>query len=426
MRKALAVTCLFALVHVATGAHSAGGQALAAEATSDDRWPEIVVSGEVFSSADVQRAAEAQELANELDEEGRRRFEHSYGGLRLKDRASRVEVFLVTDDAEATRFFEGFGSSVRVTVREGTATAAEVAAVQLAVLEAVATDESLNRELGSIEPDLVGGTVRLRFNSASDELIVETRKRFGPHVVTEVREDRGVDFLGPAYDAAPWNGGIMITNGAGDCTAGVPTHNSAGQKFILTAGHCFAENQSVRNYSVQISAGGNGLLGNVISRDLRNYGYDAEVIAANSSDLSYSGGTNSTARAEFAGAGPTQVGSYVCHSGAFEGQRCSYVVGVSGCHNVFEPALGHNRYRCGYTYTHNADPQTAGPGDSGGPVYQWFGSTIKAVGLLSRGDGAGPTATCSNWSAQVYRTCAGNYWFTDIGPLLALWGLTVN
>ncbi len=75
------------------------------------------------------------------------------------------------------------------------------------------------------------------------------------------------------------------------------------------------------------------------------------------------------------------------------------------------------------TATSRSGALIVGPGDSGGPVYQRFGANLKANGTITA-EGNGPR--CTNWAAQTTRTCSNTVYFTDVGPELSLWGLTVQ
>jgi hypothetical protein len=178
--------------------------------------------------------------------------------------------------------------------------------------------------------------------------------------------------------------------------------------------------------------GGGPYLGPVTARDTSGGGLDAELIHSPSSAFGstiYVGATSSNSKRTLIGAGPTQPGSIVCVSGAYEGERCSTVAANPACFTIAEyeyhPHVG-PRYLCQMVYTFSSIKDTFGAGDSGAPVYQYFGSTVKAVGIGSALDRFSPhIGSCSNWSAQLVRACGSNYWFVAIAPILVKWGLSV-
>ncbi len=258
------------------------------------------------------------------------------------------------------------------------------------------------------------------------------RQRFGSDIDVQAASRADIPVLRASRiaDHAPWNGGDFISDGSGTCTSGLPTHNGAGQQFLVTAGHCFAAGATVWNYAPDIGLGAatpSTRIGTVYSRDYRDGYLDAELISAAASSLTWVGATATTTSRSFAGgAGPVAAGSNVCVSGAFEGEHCDLIVQpnhVDQSQLFWEPATQTYHLSRHVTQAIGPNPQSVGEGDSGGPVYQYFGSTPKAVGIIAGGP---DSVQCSNWGAQKPRKCSGTVWFTDVANILVQWGLTIN
>ncbi|HEV7949048.1 MAG TPA: S1 family peptidase, partial [Glaciihabitans sp.] len=228
-------------------------------------------------------------------------------------------------------------------------------------------------------------------------------------------------FLDRQNDYAPWNGGDFITNGRGDCTSGIPVHNPGGARYLVTAGHCFAVGEVIRNKSVRIPLGTNNIIGPVAVRDfLTPYSLDAELINTNSSPYTWRGGTagQSPTTKSFAGALTSPIGAPVCHSGAFEGDRC-FTIQQNGITKQIE-----GYWLSSLVRATGSDPQAVGQGDSGGPVVRMIGNSMYGVGTVTAGEGV--WTTCSNWSPQTSRKCYPTLLYTDLGPTLTKWGISVN
>jgi hypothetical protein len=241
-------------------------------------------------------------------------------------------------------------------------------------------------------------------------------------------------------DCPGWNGGDFISNGTENCTSGLPVHNSAGQQFIVTAGHCSPTNAAVWNWAPYIGLGSatqQTLIGHVYSNAIGpkcaalpcQVGLDAEIIPAASSSLAWNGGTSTSTTLNFAGqSGMPYDGLAVCPDGAFEGQHCTET--VKGPIPATRSYCANNICTAYYTSRDTVemdgtDGQAVGPGDSGGPVYA---GTI-AVGIITAAVASGD---CGNWGSQAAaqgnptRQCGHDAFFTGAAWVLSEWGLAVN
>jgi hypothetical protein len=162
-------------------------------------------------------------------------------------------------------------------------------------------------------------------------------------------------------DVPSFWGGAGISAGGGTCSAGYAVKNSAGTRFMVTAGHCWANGTQVRTES------GANVFGTVSGRQLPTFNgqpKDMELIGGSSySGRVYNGGIFSTTSNPVVAAGGASVGyNNYCHSGRTTGENCGHtatsttatVCTSSGCKtNVIQ-------------FTGGVMIQ---PGDSGGAFY---------------------------------------------------------
>ncbi|MGL5810343.1 MAG: hypothetical protein ACRCYQ_10390 [Nocardioides sp.] len=124
-------------------------------------------------------------------------------------------------------------------------------------------------------------------------------------------------------DSPPFWGGAGITDGNGICSTGYAVKNSAGTRFMTTAGHCFPDGAAVRTES------GGHVVGTVVGRQLPTVNgqpKDMELIAGGSyAGRVYSGGVVSTTSNPVVAAGSAVVGyTNYCHSGRTTGENCGH------------------------------------------------------------------------------------------------------
>jgi len=157
-------------------------------------------------------------------------------------------------------------------------------------------------------------------------------------------------------DTPPFWGGAGIATPVGICSAGYTVQNSAGTRYMVTAGHCGSNGGAVTTENGGLAFGtisGNG----GPSRDM-------ELIGGQSyAGRIYGGGVDSTVSYPVVGAGDPVVGfNNYCHSGRTTGENCGHTaVSVTGSvctsFGCQSPVI---------VFTGGVQPQ---PGDSGDPFF---------------------------------------------------------
>jgi hypothetical protein len=124
-------------------------------------------------------------------------------------------------------------------------------------------------------------------------------------------------------DIPAFYGGGGITSGGGLCSSGYAVQNSAGTRFMVTAGHCFANGATV------LTESGANTYGTVSNRRLPTVTGDAmdmELIGGVSYwGRIFTGGVTSSTSAVVVAAGTAFVGfANYCHSGRTTGENCGH------------------------------------------------------------------------------------------------------
>ena len=196
---------------------------------------------------------------------------------------------------------------------------------------------------------------------------------------------------GRLADTAPWYAGGLIKGFNPDgttsrCTSGFGVRDTAGTRYMLTAGHCGAEYSSWWSNEMNLSIGH--------ARE-KNTAMDVMRIPIIAGGFTYDGGVGvNEFTKDVVGAGNVHIGEWLCQSGAVSGAVCGFEISsltYSYCSNK----LG--------SWTCYADlvraPQKDGiigvrSGDSGGPVFNLSGPNVIAKGIL-HGMSNCPVADCS-------------------------------
>ncbi|MFB2597419.1 hypothetical protein ACEXQE_06475 [Herbiconiux sp. P17] len=259
----------------------------------------------------------------------------------------------------------------------------------------------------------------------------ELAERYGPHIVVDSAPGEPRLLVSRADDNVQWYGGDFLNanRGAGtqrqfaSCTSGIPLKwPTTGNKYILTAGHCYVTSEQVYNGIGNVAGGwSTNRVGAVTNRSW-SIGYpDAELIAADGSRAVWTGST-------VAPTGTVTIDTLVnpwrgmplCVDGAYEGEYCGMTVG--------DP--DHTTHAGGISIAHQAtltssNTQAVGDGDSGGPAYATIQGTTYGVGIISSTpDGFHP---CTIWSAQISgRVCGSTAYVQNIGPVLSMWNLVLD
>jgi hypothetical protein len=139
----------------------------------------------------------------------------------------------------------------------------------------------------------------------------------------QLRRKAVTDTFNRRDDIPPFWGGGGITSGGALCSSGYAVQNSAGTRFMVTAGHCFASGATVRTES------GANTYGTVSNRHLPTVSGDAkdmELVGGQSySGRIFTGGVTSTSSIPVVAAGTAYVGyTNYCHSGRTTGENCGH------------------------------------------------------------------------------------------------------
>jgi len=223
--------------------------------------------------------------------------------------------------------------------------------------------------------------------------------------VTPRQADAGRLAASRIGDTPPFNGGDAIMPAAHtyNCSTGFGVV-IGGVSRLLTAGHCFTVGTGVYNgrWLGGTSYTGSAAPMGTVTESAYSADLDSEVISGSGSDLIWTGPIGDPQRATVSGIGDWADGDQVCTSGADGGEICGLTVEqVNYC---FFLSL---KYLCHLTRVQGA--REIVPGDSGGPVFRFAGSSVEAVGTVSgldsTGDGVsyftGIYAILGQWDASL-------------------------
>ena len=197
-------------------------------------------------------------------------------------------------------------------------------------------------------------------------------------------------------DSPPWNGGDFIyQRDGGNCTAGVPVHNAAGE-YLVVAAHCVLNDNNFRNGYIDdnsgVERGAQTIMGPAIHVDLNavDYPLDAALISTSSgsSEVDFNCAWDCQGRAIQEGRKANTVGEQACVSGAYEGQRCGIVIKGANqqvCSPIgTTPTTGALFCRGHVSFGWRDDHGLlAGEGDSSAPVYAYdpTNSKVQILGM---------------------------------------------
>lgn len=180
------------------------------------------------------------------------------------------------------------------------------------------------------------------------------RASFALHVDTRVN------------DASPWSGGgrLNVSDGSrfGLCTAGFGVHDNAGNRYLLTAGHCGAPGRTT------FSDGAGDYIGR---GGAERVDLDIMLVPTYSANNMWDGGTEHGSYLRWlAGSADVYPGEHVCTSGSMSGRVCN--IWVAGFYQ--DSYCGHDFYNNWECYhdlflAYKWDGPPSFPGDSGGPVF---------------------------------------------------------
>ncbi|WP_030335677.1 hypothetical protein [Micromonospora parva] len=211
-------------------------------------------------------------------------------------------------------------------------------------------------------------------------------------------------------DTAPWWGGAAWRNATtgGGCSTGFGVFQG-GSARILSAAHC----GNINNAATDPTGQSMGIVGT------RNAGTDTLLLSGSSGGRVFNNSTaaNGDVVSEFSnqviGASASQVGNWVCTSGAYSGTRCSIQVKARNlCINVRN--FGQV---CGQVQAENTTGTNAvGQGDSGGPVEIVNAANtlqVWATGTNTAIDDTFTSTACTGY-VKTGRVCAWRFYYEDI------------
>jgi hypothetical protein len=156
-----------------------------------------------------------------------------------------------------------------------------------------------------------------------DPLINAGDDKYLASVKVEVRQEVTTDVFQRRDDISPfWGGAGLLASGA-ICSTGYPVQDAAGNRWMVTAGHCYANGTSVNTESNLHN------VGTVTGRTLASLGggpIDVEFLAGRSyAGRVYTGGVTSSTSRPIVAAGQAFVGfNTSCHSGRTTGEQCGH------------------------------------------------------------------------------------------------------
>ncbi|WP_433132289.1 hypothetical protein ACQPWW_12600 [Micromonospora sp. CA-240977] len=211
-------------------------------------------------------------------------------------------------------------------------------------------------------------------------------------------------------DSPPWWGGAAWRNTAtgGGCSTGFGVWQG-GVSRVLSAAHC-------ANLNVLATDPTGQTIGTVSAR---NTSSDTLLIAGSGGGRVFNNSTDAAGNvvSEFnnqvIGASASQVGNWVCSSGAYSGTRCSIQVKARNlCINVRDFGTV-----CGQVQAENTTHTNAvGQGDSGGPVEIVNAANtlqVWATGTNTAIDDTNTAVACTGY-VPTGRVCAWRFYYEDI------------
>jgi len=167
--------------------------------------------------------------------------------------------------------------------------------------------------------DLVASLTNLK-GTKSASLTTAARQ---PAVKVKVHRQRTFDAYQRRDDVPAFYGGGGLSAQGFLCSTGYAVQSSTGARWMVTAGHCFANGVSVNTES------GNNVEGTVTARTLPSLDggtADVEFLAGKSyAGRIFTGGVTSSSSIPVVGEGAASVGyTNYCHSGRTTGEQCGH------------------------------------------------------------------------------------------------------
>lgn len=351
-----------------------------------------------------------------------------YAGIRISDDRRGIDVH-TTDVGDASTRRAAKAASVPVRVRAATRSWAELKAIATDVSARTRSLATADSRIVAFGPRVGTNSVRVAVTSLTPEIVERLRSRYGAAVTIE-RGEAGVEYASRLNDVSPYNAGdaIAMDNG-GDCSSGPTVKNTAGKRYLLTAGHCFVSSGTAwtGSYNKRAFNGAHMLTGDAqtfmgwSAAENVNHGYDAALIDTGASGYGWrTGGTNDQGTAvrqaqEFA----SFENGKVCMSGAFSGERCNATVLATDDEINFAASTGGENWKVHIVTAENLGGyDIAGPGDSGGPVYTVQSNGLWMTGMILGGppESEGP-CTRNNIGPRINR-CNTVIWYVNLSSVM--------
>lgn len=357
------------------------------------------------------------------------------GGLRFESSGDRIQLFVTNDDPETLarlRRTEDADAFDVIKVARGYGE-------MLALRDRIRSDQRWLEARGldpvawgpSLENN--GAFVALARVPAGAQDIVDSRYGAGAVLVESGQPIK--PFASRLVDNAPWNGGDFIATDRlnSGCSSGPPVRSASGQSFFVTAGHCFAHaGERVLNGSHGHLGDNPRLMGSIARLEAPGSGYEGALVAANTSNRNWRTGTpsaTSPSAYQYEARGSV-VGTSVCMSGAYSGERCG---GVVRRVNVDGEVSGNSGFLQNMVLAVHANPTIAiaGPGDSGGPIYSVQSAGLLIQGVIIGGPSSTSTLACPNDSTMIATSrrgnrCSASVWYHDAVSLFTHMGVSLK
>jgi len=308
----------------------------------------------------------------------------TYSALGAYYDAARRESVVVTSAgsklSEAT-VDRAVGAKARVERRSITKTT--VAAVQDLVAKRSFSPAAKKYNYASYL-DLKTGKVVLQTNAPA-AVTAPLKQQFAG--VIEQQDAAVRDSFDRRNDTSPFWGGSSIKSGGSVCSSGFVVQRS-GQRFLTTAGHCFAVGAGVTTTDGNLSLGTVTQRGPFLPWPFQSF--DMELIGGKSYGSSiFVGGTSSSTGRHVAGAADPVVGfTGYCRSGQTSGEQCGQTVQSTSAQVCTQ--TGCKSPVIAYT------GPVSQPGDSGAPFYVYGGTDVHIRGLNVASGGS--TSYAEKWS----------------------------
>jgi hypothetical protein len=377
-------------------------------------WPSAVAA-EVAAPAGQYSDLQVGEMQGILSDT---HFRSVFGGL-VGDPASHVVTIYLAPSGDSTRVAGGRAAIGRIGTiadphrNDGSkkwkiryVTAAPSLADLDSVMQKVPSSNVWANNLVSYGIDPRRHAVLVTVESITSKIAADSAAAFGNTVQLEVGQRiRPYPCPAPSYGnacrlldiRAYYGGDRIVDSGGGQCSGGFAAWDPAGDRGMLTAGHCGPPQAgSLWSQGYKDGAGvirTTGVMGNITHRQWGDNVTDAEFLDATANGTTVQPTiyttvdlTALTPHMPVGNAGISFLGmTGVCAGGSFSGENCGGTVQqVDICISSYNYVGGAYNV-CNITAV---TPSTlAGPGDSGGPVYTYSGSSVTAYGLIQGGNG---------------------------------------